>query len=208
MFAKSAKKCSKVSAKAFPRKTDMKFKDIRRHLKPYSITKNRTTTINHAFAACIAPNDSFDEEKIKAAIVSLKQDPEKDLFCVYCGTGAETWDHVHATVSKGEFSGHGNTLGNLLPCCKQCNSKKGNKLWRTYLEGMKLQKEVFNKRLRIISLYLEAYEARNYVPRYLSEYQELQRLKTEVLTIFKKADQLAKVIRDKSLCDSAHTSEQ
>ncbi len=176
----------------------MQFRDIYRHLKPYSIVANRTTTINHAFAACIASADTFDLERIRAAIVSLKQDPEKDLLCAYCGLEAETWDHVHATVKKSEFSGHGNKLGNLLPCCKQCNSRKGNKHWRSFLEGMKLPENVRIERLTIISSYLEEYDAEEIVPRHLPEYQELQKLKSEVLVIFEKADILAKVIRSKS----------
>ena len=176
----------------------MQFRDISRHLRPYSIVANRTTTINHAFGACIASCDTFDLEKIRAAIVSLKQDPERELLCAYCGFEAETWDHVHATVEKSEFSGHGNKLGNLLPCCKECNSKKGNKYWRSYLEGMELPDDVRSERLTIISSYLEAYDAEDIVPRHLPEYQELQKLKAEVLAIFEKADTLARVIRSKS----------
>ena len=175
----------------------MKFKDIRRHLKPYSMVTNRTTTINHAFAACIASSDIFNAEKVIAAIVSLKQDPEKDLVCVYCGAAAETWDHVHATVKNNYFSGHGNKLGNLLPCCKECNSKKGNKHWRAYLENMK-PGDLQIDRVTIISAYLETYEAQDVVPKQLPEYQELQKLKAEVLGIFAKADALAKIIRSKS----------
>ena len=105
----------------------MRYKDIRRYLKPYSMVASRATTINHAFAACIAPCDKYDEEVMRKAIIALGQDPDSDLLCVYCGDEAETWDHIHATVREKKFSGHGHRIGNLLPCCKTCNSKKGNK---------------------------------------------------------------------------------
>lgn len=177
----------------------MQFRDICRHLKPYSIVANRTTTINHAFASCISASDTFDLEKVRAAIVALKQDPDKDLVCGYCGLAAGTWDHVHATVKKGEFSGYGNKLGNLLPCCKSCNSRKGNKHWLSYLEGMELPDTLQVERSTIISSYLKIYGAEDSVPRHLPEYKELQQLKSEVLAIFLKADILAKVIRNKSL---------
>jgi 5-methylcytosine-specific restriction endonuclease McrA len=105
----------------------MRFPDIRRYLKPYSIVASRTTTVNHAFAASIAPSDTYEAAKVREAVVALGQDADADLVCVYCGAEAETWDHVHATVKDKAFSGHGHRLGNLLPCCKPCNSKKGNK---------------------------------------------------------------------------------
>ena len=43
----------------------MRYKDIRRYLKPYSMVASRATTINHAFAACIAPCDKYDEEVMR-----------------------------------------------------------------------------------------------------------------------------------------------
>lgn len=52
----------------------MRYRDIRRYLKPYSMVSSRTTTINHAFAASIAPNDNYDEEKIRGALIVLGQD--------------------------------------------------------------------------------------------------------------------------------------
>lgn len=88
----------------------MRFADIRRYLKPYSIVANRSTTINHVFAASIAPSDIYDEATIRKAIAYLGQNPDMDLLCVYCGHSAETWDHAHATVKDKAFSGYGTEL--------------------------------------------------------------------------------------------------
>lgn len=147
----------------------MQFQDICRHLKPYSIVASRTTTINHVFAFCIAASDTFDLEKVRAAIVALKQETDKNLVCAYGGLAAETWDHVHATVKKGEFSDHGNKLGNLLPCCKSCNSRKGNKHWLSYLKGMELPDNLQDERSTTVSSYLETYNAEDLAPRHLPE---------------------------------------
>ena len=35
-----------------------------------------------------------------------------DLMCTYCGTQAETWDHLEALVRDKTWSGYGHTLGN------------------------------------------------------------------------------------------------
>ena len=42
----------------------MRYREIREHLRPYSVVAKRTTTINHAFAAVIAPSDAYDEGRI------------------------------------------------------------------------------------------------------------------------------------------------
>ena len=45
--------------------------------------------------------------------------------CAYCGEKAEAQDHI-IPLSKG---GH-HTKENVVPACKSCNSKKGDKIWK------------------------------------------------------------------------------
>jgi hypothetical protein len=78
-------------------------KDIKRHLQDYSIYGKRKTTINHAFASALSVADEYDEYKIDTALLSIGQDPNNDLLCVYCDKPAETWDHIMAVVKKGNF---------------------------------------------------------------------------------------------------------
>jgi 5-methylcytosine-specific restriction endonuclease McrA len=177
----------------------MRYQDIRRYLKPYSIVANRTTTINHAFAASIAPSDSYDEDKLREALMVLGQNPDESLLCAYCGREAETWDHVHATVQNKKFSGYGHRLGDLLPCCKPCNSQKGNKDWRDFLVELAMPPELRAERAARIDNYLKLYCCVDPVPEHLSEYQELQDLRRQVLALFRKADELAEAVRTKSI---------
>ena len=175
----------------------MRFSDIRRYLKPYSMVAARTTTINHAFAAAIAPSDPYDALRIREAIKHLGQDPDADLLCVYCGSPAETWDHVHATVKDKAFSGYGHRIGNLLPCCKPCNSKKGNKAWQIYLAGLPATRERDDRESKI-KAYLEAYSVRDSVATHLPEYQQLQELRQKVLSLLAEADSVSRAIREKA----------
>ncbi|HUO07869.1 MAG TPA: HNH endonuclease [Phycisphaerae bacterium] len=176
----------------------MRYSDIKQHLRPYLITGRRTTTINHAFAAAIAPFDEYDEERVKKALRLLGQDPDSEILCAYCGSPAETWDHVHATVRKTKFSGHGHRVGNLLPCCKPCNSKKGSKDWQVFLKRLAITEPERNQREGRIAAYLKEFLVSDDIPEHLPEYAELQQLRLEVLKIFKRADELAKSIREKS----------
>ena len=176
----------------------MHYTSIKQHLKPYGIVARRKTTINHAFAAAIAPHDDFDDKRIREALALLGQDPDAVILCAYCGAEAETWDHVHATVLKSGFSGHGHRLGNLLPCCKPCNSKKGNKDWREFLKTLPMSEAARAERERRITGYLDRFSVLDAIPEQSPEYEELLRLRLEVLEIFKRADLLAKAIRGKS----------
>lgn len=176
----------------------MRYKDIRRFLKPYSMVASRTTTISHAFAASIAPCDTFDDQTMRTALTVLGQDPDAELECAYCGARAETWDHVHATVQDKKFSGYGHRLGNLLPCCKPCNSRKGNKNWLVFLRTLPITEALRAERESRIAAYLTKYGAKDVVPEHLPEYEQLQELRRQVLQLFREADELASVVRRKS----------
>ena len=175
----------------------MRYSDIKRHLKPYVIVAKRKTTINHAFASAVAPCDRFDELRVRKAITCLGQDPDSDLLCVYCGSSAETWDHVFAIVQDSTFSGHGHRLGNLLPCCKPCNSKKGNKNWKLYLGAFSIPPEVRAKRIATIQFYLDTFLAPDILPVDHAEYKELQGIKEQIITLMAQADLIAKQLRDR-----------
>jgi 5-methylcytosine-specific restriction endonuclease McrA len=172
----------------------MRYSSIRTHLRPYVIVARRRTTINHTFASAIAPHDTFDEARIRSAISTLGQDPDAELLCAYCGAAAQTWDHVFATVRDSQFSGHGHQIGNLLPCCKPCNSAKGNKHWRAYLDQMGLADT--SERAEAIARYLIAYPTSGtYLP--TPEHARLDAIRTQVISLLAEADQVAKALRER-----------
>ena len=175
----------------------MRYLTVRNHLKPYVIVSRRKTTINHAFAAAVAPSDDYDEQRVREAVAILGQDPDQDLLCAYCGAPAQTWDHVFATVKDSRFSGHGHRLGNLLPCCKPCNSAKGNKDWRRFLAELGLPASTHQAAEHRIATYLSTLSLQDSVPDSSPEYERLLQVRTEVLGLLAEADELAKIIRER-----------
>ena len=175
----------------------MKKYDIKRHLQDYSIFNKRKTTINHAFASSLSIADNFEEEKMNAAIRILGQDPDSELKCAYCDKLAETWDHIKAVVQDSEFSGHGHQINNLIPCCKDCNSKKGNKDWAIFLKQKNLDTP---ERIDRIKKYIS--QGTSDLLKILNEHckdelNELTTIKRQVLDLLKSGDEKAKIIRDK-----------
>ena len=173
----------------------MRYSTIAAHLRPYVMLRRRRTTINHAFAAAVAPNDVFDDETVRGAIIPLAQDPEADLRCAYCGAVAETWDHIFATVKSSQFSGNGHRIGNLLPCCKLCNSQKGNKLWSTYLSELKIPKDAYLLRHDLISSFIQKYSIADRPDSHSTDHEKLNLIRLQVLRLIGEGDQIAARIR-------------
>lgn len=182
----------------------MKRESLKKHLRPYSIAGSRKTTINHAFASAVALNHDYDEKLVIEALRALGQDPDADLMCAYCDKNpAETWDHVVGLVKAQHYSGFGHTIGNLLPCCKQCNSRKGNKDWREFVAVM-LKDEVQRAKKvalldRYFSRYLEGYhlgydEVKRLCP---DEIRQLDEAQNKIIELMKHSDEIAVILRKK-----------
>lgn len=174
----------------------MRYKDIKRHMVPYSIYGRRKTTINHAFAAAIAPCDEYDPDRIIEGIKLLGQDPDHELKCVYCDLPAETWDHVFATVKASVFSGAGHRLGNLLPCCKPCNSRKGNRAWDVFVLSREPDSPERTARMSRIKSFIEAFFVKDEVPSSSPDYSRLVEIRDQIFDLMREADKIALGIRD------------
>lgn len=175
----------------------MKKQDLKRHLKDYIIFDKRKTTINHAFASALSWADEYDDQKIDQAILSLWQNPDMDLYCVYCGNNAETWDHLNALVKNWEFSWFWHQIANLLPCCKVCNSKKGNRNWISFLELTVTDLDQFAiKKKQIESYMISNIDIRDIINTTCQEELEnFNKIKEQIFELLKKADICAWKIR-------------
>lgn len=177
----------------------MKSNDIKRHLSPYSIYQQRRTTINHTFASALAPCDIYDSFKINQALTLLCQD-HNELICVYCGEEAQTWDHLVGLVKDSHLNGYGHQIGNLVPCCKNCNSKKGNRDWREFLKNITKDNEDYILKEQRIYSYLTAYAKEIDLSKLTMEIDKWNRyneIKQEILDLMHEADELAAVLRSK-----------
>ena len=177
----------------------VKKEDIKRHLKTYSVHNQRRTTINHAFASAIAPSDDFDEDKMNEALKFLGQNPYEDLKCVFCNDEAETWDHLVGLVKNGELRGFGHQIGNLVPCCKQCNSKKGSKEFDKFIGEYNKIPFDKNELIELLSQYQRKFAKEinlNILKEKTStDYEAFLKVKEEIFNLMEKADILAERLR-------------
>ena len=180
----------------------MKKESIKSHLCAYSIYAKRSTTMNHAFASAIAPFDDYDEERLDEALTFLGQDPNGGkLICVYCKATGETWDHLVGLVKEGKLRGLGHQLGNLVPCCKRCNSEKGG---QDPLQFIEKNTRIQGDRKKLTNL-IQSYMARYAKPldltqieRYLPEdWNRFERIKEEIFVLMNEADEIAERLRKK-----------
>ncbi len=177
----------------------MKKESIKTHLKRYSILQERKTTVNHAFASALAPNDNYDEQVMDDALRLLGQNPDDDLTCIYCGAKAQTWDHLIGLVKDSEFQGYGHQIGNLVPCCRDCNSKKGSKDWQQFIES-EVKDEGNRKELKSrLYAYLEHYakpvDTVKMEREMHKELENYRKLKKDIFKLMNAADEIAEKIR-------------
>lgn len=161
----------------------------------------RKSTFANAFASALAPHDVYILATVCEAIRDLDQDPDAELQCVYCGAEGATWDHVFNRVVNGDFSGHGHRIRNLVPCCRTCNERKGQKPWREFLETLSLpDKEVRARRIERFLSNAEAQPINTEVMRHEAG-EELKRfltIRSQVFELMAEADRLATVIRQRA----------
>lgn len=173
----------------------MKAKSIKKHLKPSTIMR-RKSTFASVFASALAPHDDYTEEAVNEALESLGQNPNSDLQCVYCGAEAATWDHVFNRVVKGEYSGHGHHIRNLVPCCRTCNEKKGQKLWRVFLEVRNPPDK--EARIQRMEQFLGSADTQPMAHRSDEELNRFFELRSKVFELMSEMDKLAANIRQKA----------
>lgn len=169
----------------------MKKTSIKFHMKKYSIFQKRSTTINHAFASAMAPRDEYLEPLVDTILLELECVAEGSIICVYCGTKeAETWDHLYALVKDNEPSGYGHKYGNLVPSCKGCNSKKGNRDWKIANDSInKSNPKQRAKVIRVISNHITKNPANgSFID--AARKIELDKIKIEIFRLMKHADNL------------------
>ena len=180
----------------------MKKQSIKAHLKEYSIYQKRVTTINHAFASAIAKTDTYNEAGLDKALQALGQDINKDLLCFYCDKPAETWDHIYGLVKQYEYSGYGHVIGNLVPCCKKCNSEKGNRNWQNFLNKKISAPELRAQKIKTLQNYLSTFLCEPYGHKKIrglckAEMLQYEAIKKKITECMLEADKIAKKIREK-----------
>lgn len=125
--------------------------------------KGRTSTINNAFAIGITPYLKPDADVLDSYYSELKIEPDQCGYCLRIGEG-KTMDHINPLVVAGMPSGYITDINNLIPCCKDCNSKKGGKFFSKWykesdnvsrLLSMGMSMDDIEERYNIIMKYIK-----------------------------------------------------
>jgi hypothetical protein len=177
----------------------MKVEAIRKKLRHPSI-HSRASTLTTAFASAIAPYDLYRSDIVRKAIRDLKQDPE-NLKCVFCGEQAEGWDHLEPLIVGKSFSGYGHWLGNLVPCCGDCNALKRGQNWPDFLKSKAIGRD-FSAEKKRLQRYIAKYGRPRISPATInslcgSNLARLNKLRDDIFDRMEKADKLANIIHEK-----------
>lgn len=94
--------------------------------------KSRTSTIAKSLATSIIPRIEPTQDEIKRVKAFFSVDD--GLRCAYCSDPATEWDHFHPLIKDKKPSGYVTEIFNLVPCCRNCNSSKGNREWKEWMK--------------------------------------------------------------------------
>ncbi len=124
--------------------------------------KGRTSTINNAFVISITPFIKPDPSILKQYYKELEIEEKQCGYCMRMGLGKSV-DHIFPLVIDGMPSGYITDITNLIPCCTECNSTKGGKLFEDWYKEQKnvdrlnsygMSYDDINKRYNIIMNYI------------------------------------------------------
>lgn len=106
-------------------------KDVFNMPNPVTIM-GRSSSITNSFVNGIIPSIEPSEEEIKEALTVLEQN-EEDVRCVYCGDKKTEWDHLHPLIINKKHTSYITEISNLVPACGKCNQSKGNSDWKEWM---------------------------------------------------------------------------
>ena len=100
---------------------------------PKAVTiMGRSSSITNSLINGIIPIIEPSEIQIKEALTVLEQ-TENDVRCVYCGDKKTEWDHLYPLIIDKKHSGYITEIANLVPACGKCNQSKGNANWKEWM---------------------------------------------------------------------------
>lgn len=156
------------------------------------------TSIRKAFAGALAPFELYDSTRVEGALKFLGQENMDALICAYCGDQAQTWDHLEALVRKAKPSGAGHTLNNLLPACRDCNSRRGNKPWAAWMTTEGFPPE----RVRIVRTYIRKFQPPAGRPAghafRRKEKQRLRKIEADIIALLDEANGIIRDVRTRA----------
>ncbi|HYF80521.1 MAG TPA: hypothetical protein VD973_25720 [Symbiobacteriaceae bacterium] len=93
----------------------------------------RRSSITYAIAASASPYAVPTEAEFNEMLQILGMDRDH-LRCVFCNKPTKRLGHLNALVEDRQPTGWGTTIGNLVPVCSTCGSRRGNQPWAEWLQ--------------------------------------------------------------------------
>ena len=95
---------------------------------------SRISTLRRSMACTMMNRDACTPEQEQEWLTFFP-----DNKCAYCGQPATHLDHLHPMIRDNEPTGYGTDPGNLVPCCRKCNTPKGNMDWEDFMRSSKCE---------------------------------------------------------------------
>lgn len=102
-------------------------------------------------------------------------------------------------MKNSELRGYGHQIGNLVPCCRSCNSKKGSKDWQQFIDHHVTQatnrRQIQAKLTNYLAKYAKLIDIDQIKREAPDEWLRYLAVKEQILALMKEADMIAGAIR-------------
>ena len=125
---------------------------------------------------------------------------ENNEKCIYCGSSANSFDHIFNLVRNGSPTGYMTEKNNLVPCCSNCNSKKSGKNWEDFIESDYFKSFAgWEKRHDFLRRVIEQYQPLkiDFKVDMPNEFDEFQKLRSKLLEQMDEIERALNEIRKK-----------
>jgi len=100
-------------------------------------------------------------------------------------------------VEKSELRGYGHQLGNLMPCCRTCNSRKGATQWEAYLK--RIDESNYERKRALIAQYLAQnaveFDLKRAEQEHPEDWKRYIEIREQILKLMDDADRIADRLR-------------
>src|SRR5450830_1301582 len=101
----------------------------------------------------------------------------------------QTWDHLTNLVKAGEFNDYGRQIGNLVPCCRDCNSTKGSSSFSKFVATLSIsetEKKELIDRLKNHQLLVKEVDSSKRTKEEIELLEKYREIQNEVLALLKR----------------------
>ena len=159
--------------------------------------KRQVHQLRGPFSASIMPG-AVTPEQLQQRYKDFQDKNLESVNCVWCDKNpAAVWDHLNAIRQDNNWSGHWNSIENMVPACHSCNNARRNVNWEKWVEGTRPERlKLIQTKLQGVGIHSKSLsKSERETVREWNEFKNYEKIQDEINKKIEAAQVLADKIR-------------